>query len=770
MTEQQQPPQQPQSPLDAPTRFEPLGAIPGAVNNSSAEPMLPFQHYWNIILKRIQLIGLVAVLVFTLVAIYTFRQPKIYEARATIIIDMSTPKVLGNDVQPVVEFSAADYWNSGQYFETQYAIIKSRQVAQKVVEKLGLANDLVFLGLDKVEEDKLPDLLMKSDPVARLQEITEVSPALESRIVTILVRHSDPDMASRIANAITEAYQLQNAERAKESTYGAYDWLTNQYQDVKQRLEDSDAALYDFKRKNNLISTSLADNQNITSQRLLDLNRQLTDVQAERLKVAAEVNEIRRLRRGERSTVPIENVIDNPLVQGLKTNYTQLRQKEAELSGRYLDQHPEVVAVNKQIELVRRQLYKEIDTILNASEKRLRVLQSTEGQLRAEIDRLKGEALELNQKELEYNRLEREKETNSRLYELVLRRLKETDISRLLQNNNVRILDRALVPEVPIMPRVPLNLAIGVLLGLVAGVALAFLREAIDSTVKTQEDVEEGLGMTFLGVIPTIKETREGPDKGVPLPEGETRDLHVHEFPKSSVAECCRTIRTNIFFMSPDKRMSRLLVTSAGPREGKTVTAVNIATVMSQSNSRVLIVDTDMRRPRVHRVFGLENEIGLSSLIIGEATYEDAIKRTPVPNLDVLMCGPIPPNPAELLHTERFHRILEELEERYDWIIFDSPPTIAVTDSMILSNLVDGVLLVVKGSQTSKELVRRAKEKLAGVNAPLLGCVLNDVDLENREYGHYYYYYYRRYGHYYEQEQDEDENGYDSDYNSEDVA
>ncbi len=733
---------------DAP---QPIGLTPQ--HSQGEEPLMPLQHYWYVILKRMWTIVLVFVVVFTLVAVYTFKQPRVYEARASLIIDLSTPQVLGQEVQQVVELSAADYWNSDQYFETQYAIIKSRMVAEKVVEKLGLADDLVFLGLDKVEdEQELAERLKAIDPVDHLVMLTEIDPALQSRIVTIKVRHNDPEMASKLTNAIAEAYQLQNIERSKESTYGAYDWLTTQYQEIKDKLEASDQALYDFKRTNNMLSTSLADRQNITSQRLLDLNAQLTRVQTERITVGAEVAEINKLRGGARTSAPITQVIDNPLIQSLRTKHTELRTREAELGGRYLDQHPEVVAVRKQIALVEAELDKEVRNILDSSQKRLSMVQSTEGQLTGEIVHLKDEALELNQKELEYTRLEREKETNARLYDLVMKRLKETDISRLLQNNNIRLLDRALVPESPVMPRVPLNLLIGVVLGLVAGVALAFLREVLDNTVKTQEDIEQLLGMTFLGVIPTIKEVKAGPDKGQLLPEGELRDLHVHEFPKSSVAECCRTIRTNILFMSPGKQMNRLLVTSAGPREGKTVTAVNIATVISQSNSRVLVVDTDMRRPRVHRIFGMQNDVGLSNLIIGEIDYDGAIKRTPVPNLDVLLCGPIPPNPAELMHTDRFHDILRDLDARYDWVIFDSPPTIAVTDSMILSNLVDGVLLVVKGGQTTKELVRRAKDKLAGVNAPILGCILNDVDLGDRQYGNYYYYYYRRYGQYYEED------------------
>ncbi|MCA9566074.1 MAG: CpsD/CapB family tyrosine-protein kinase, partial [Myxococcales bacterium] len=223
--------------------------------------------------------------------------------------------------------------------------------------------------------------------------------------------------------------------------------------------------------------------------------------------------------------------------------------------------------------------------------------------------------------------------------------------------------------------------------------------------------------------------------------------------PKSSVAECCRSIRTNLHFMSPDQKLGALLVTSAGPREGKTSTAVSVATVMAQSGNRVLLVDTDMRRPRLHRALEQENTLGMSNLILGENTYEEAIQRTVVPNLDLLPCGPIPPNPTELMHTERFRTVIKELRSRYDRVIFDSPPVIAVADSMILGNFVDGVLFVIRSGQTNKEVVRRAKMNLEGINAPILGAILNDLDLEDRAYRyHYYYSYYSRYGQYYEED------------------
>ncbi|MEL6182117.1 MAG: polysaccharide biosynthesis tyrosine autokinase, partial [Myxococcota bacterium] len=300
---------------------------------------------------------------------------------------------------------------------------------------------------------------------------------------------------------------------------------------------------------------------------------------------------------------------------------------------------------------------------------------------------------------------------------------------------------------------VPVNLALGLLLGLVLGLGSAFVLEMLDNTVKSQEDIEGYLGVTFLGMVPRMKLDADPSTLGLNPTAQQDTELYVHTYPKSTLAECCRTIRTNILFMSPDNNLDRLLITSAGPLEGKTATASNIATAMAQSNTRILLVDTDMRRPRLHKVFGLKNKVGLSSLLLGEATYEEAIQKTEVPNLDLLVCGPIPPNPAELMHTERFLECLRNFDTRYDRVIFDSPPTIAVTDSMILSNLVDGVIFVIHGGHASKELVRRALAKLKAVNAPLLGAVLNNVDLDSRAYGQHYRYY-RRYGQYYEADEE----------------
>jgi len=279
-----------------------------------------------------------------------------------------------------------------------------------------------------------------------------------------------------------------------------------------------------------------------------------------------------------------------------------------------------------------------------------------------------------------------------------------------------------------------------ILLGLLLGVGLAIGVEFLDNTIRSQEHVEQ-LGVTFLGVIPRVK----------PGDDGRTDDLVVLHQPKSVVAECCRAIRTNLLFMSPDKPLRSILITSAGPQDGKTTTAIDVAIAMAESGSRVLLVDADMRRPRVHKALGLAEGLGLSSLILGEGRLEQAIRRTELPNLHALTCGPIPPNPAELLHTEAFAALFKRMVEGFDRVVIDSPPVSAVSDALVLSTLVDGTVLVVKAGHTTRDAARRAVRSLADVKARLLGAVLNDLDTQDQRYGGYYY----AYGYYYGDKKEE---------------
>jgi len=391
----------------------------------------------------------------------------------------------------------------------------------------------------------------------------------------------------------------------------------------------------------------------------------------------------------------------------------------------------------------------------------LEAARATEAGLNRELDKLKTEAQQLEAKSIPFNALARSTKNSEHVYQLLQGRAEEAKLSRFLTVNNVEMLDQAIVPEKPIKPKVMMNIGLSAIVGLLLAIGLAILVEFSDRTIRSQDDLE-ALGFSFLGIVPSINSVPGAFPKGAgPTatsrgnePDPINFDQYSHDYPKSQVAESLRSVRTNLLFMSADSRFQKLLITSPLPQEGKTTVAINLAIVMSQSEHRVLLVDTDMRRPRIHKAFGIKRPLrGLSTMILGQSTAAESIHRTNVPNLDVLVCGPTPPNPSELLHTERFKLVIDQLSTLYERIIFDSPPVGVVTDAAILSRMVNGTVLVVKNARTTRDSAKYALNLLTDINALIYGAILNDLDLSNRKYGQYYHHYAQKYGTYYSDNQ-----------------
>lgn len=713
---------------------------------------LALREYWNVVLKRIWSIVLVFILVVTGAALWTFNQPKIYEANATVIIDYQAPRVL-NEVESAAQSSAA-LWYQDQVFETELRVLRSRHVAERVVDELGLAENLEFLGLDQLQnEDDLARALENSDPAARLLGLLEVEPVKETRVVNITIQHQDPELAAWIANGVAEAYRDQNLEHRLQAMEDAFVWLESQFTDHEARLQESGAALNTFKEQNPLLFTNPAEQQQLTNRQLEDLNSKLILAQDERRRVGNILKQLGRFKDGYEDGSGIMSLIENNELNELLKQRIALQSREITLVQDELwgPNSPKVKAIRQELELVDGAIENRIQGIRKGISGRHKALLKTEAQLQAQIAEVQAVALKLDELRLLYEQVENQKVEQQRLFELVQRRMNEVNLTKLLETNNIRILDRALPPTIPSKPRTSFNLLIAAILGLFGGVGLAFLLEFLDNTIKSQEDIEQQLRMPFLGVVPIIRKSdKRGQARELTTDLEYSADLHTHFFPKSSMAECTRTIRTNILFMAPDQQAQILVITSPSPLEGKTTAAISLGIVMSQSNSRVLMIGADMRRPRLYKSFGIEVDRGLSSVLVGKLELDKAIVSTGIERLDILPCGSVPPNPSELLSSQAFVDLLEQLRERYDRIIIDSPPVIAVTDAMVLAQHADGVVVVCRASSTRKELLKRTRQLLYGINAPVLGVILNGLNLENRRYGGTYYYYYRRYGQYYE--------------------
>jgi polysaccharide biosynthesis transport protein len=699
----------------------------------------------------------VAGAVIGLVTFVTLGMTRIYEARATVMFDPNVPRPLGDQVQAVVATDGSSYLNNKEYYRTQIWMIRSSRVLTEVVRRHNLHKDMVFTadlrraGQDAVSVEQAAKLV--SDRL-------EVEQIRDSRLVVVTYRDPNPDRAQRVLTTLVDIYAQQNLDDVFESASTAGDWLRTQLDGLWKDLESSEMALHNYKKSKNILSMSMDDQSNMLRAEMQQFSQVLTQLRARRENVSTRASALRQGATGNPDSFPALELIDSPVLQRLRESYVRESQSvEALLKEGKGENHPLVRSAVAARDTARSALLAEVENIRAAYEQELASLTREISGVQSLYNSAEKRALDLNLMEIEYNRLRRAKENNEKLFSLVVERSKETDLTSMLKVNNIRVVDRPRLPDKPVRPNVPLNLTGGLIGGVFLGLIAAIGRERLDRTIKTPDDVERDLKLPFLGLLPQVDGRGEkGPQqsgrrrnrRSTSPPAGDgPPELITHQRPTAGVAEAARAIRTNILFMSPDKPHRTLLVTSSAPAEGKTMVACLLATTMAQAGQKVILIDCDLRRPRIHRVFGINNDFGVTSVMIDPNAIAEAARSTEVPNLSVMTAGPLPPNPAELLQSEAFGKLLERLSQRYDRVIIDSPPVVPVTDAAVLSTRCDGSVLVVRASKTTREVARRGARSLSDVGGRVLGVVLNAVDLEARHYGYYQrYYYYRREGYY----------------------
>ena len=693
---------------------------------------------------------------------FTLRQPKIYEAVCTIQYDPTPPRALGSEVEDVAAPSV-NFWMTKEWYETQNEIIQSRSVAEQVVRDLALNESADFFYIPEAERADWEPESVSDTALTLIQRVT-VEQAPDSRIVSIKVRDRDAERATLLANGIARAYIQHTREERMGATGDALRFLAERLDSLTTELQSSEQALHDWRETHNVLSVSLEDRQNVIARDLEHYSTALADATTQRIAVSAKLAALRAANSEDPLQVDATFISENASVAALRTAYRELAADLAEKSVRYGPNHPDVRAASARLDVLRQQMRQQVDSLINGVASELAEMRATVTGLHQALEDVQAAGLALNQQEIRYNALKRRRENTEKLYDIVLERTTETDLTKMQKLSTVRMVDEALKPSHPVSPRLVVNLGVGLVAGLMLGLGMAVFVSRMDRTLKTVGDVE-AMGLTVLGVLPSIAGAEGQPrsrrarrkrqrDKPGHVPK---RDLVVHDDPRSSAAESARAIRTNLTFMGARSSLRTLVLTSPSPLEGKTTVAISIAIALAQGGKKVLLVDTDMRRPRLHRAFGLASERGITSVLVGELALEQAVHETQVPNLRLLPCGPIPPNPSELLHTEAFANLLEQLREHYDHVIFDSPPLGAVTDSAILAPQVDGVILVMKSEQTTRDAAASALKQLRRVEANVLGGVLNDVDLAKQQsyYGGYYHYS----GYYYGGHEDDERGG-----------
>jgi polysaccharide biosynthesis transport protein len=780
--------------LTAIERANDSNGVPHSYNygvDPDAETEVNLLDYWRAVRKRLWLVISIVVLVAMLSLIYVARKPDIYQAGARVQVDLEnnaalvgkTPYVFGPTNDPV-------------YFNTQLQILVSPGLMRRVVKTLDLEHNPEFFkgnstqnrstwqtlkrmvgvgGSDKDDKAKPKDELQLRNTVAAatshedLAEAKRLAPYVnailaglkvepvketrglykETRLIDISFTHTDSEVASKVVNAIAETYVYNNLEKKSETNATTGDFLQKRIAELQQQIRGDEERLVNYSKNNQIIS--LDANQNTVVERLNGLNKQLLDAENARILAESQYNAARV--PGKASALA---EADEKQANESETKAADLRQKRALLLVDATEEAPEVKEIDQQIAELDRQV-KEIrgrkgNTLLTNLETQYRQTLAREQALRKSFEQQRSETVTQNEAAINYRIIQQEIETNKTLLDNLLQRSKENDVIMASKPNNISIVDYAIAPDGPIGPNRARTVLIAIFLSLGLGVGLALLLEYLDDTVHSTDEVERLLHLPALAVIPSAftssrRRLLGGPGalqkrNGNP---SDNPELLMNVDSRSPLAESYRHLRTSVLLSTAGGAPRSLLVTSSLPGEGKTTTAVNTAVSLAQTGATVVIIDADMRRPRLRSIFGLSDRAGLSSILSSEMPEADVlamVAKEESTGLHVLTAGPIPPNPAELLGSEQMRRLLVTLQSQYNHVVVDSPPVSSFTDGVLISSMVDGVLLVVHGGKSSRHVVKRSRQLLQDVGAKIFGVVLNNVNLQS----HDYYYYQRYYG------------------------
>jgi capsular exopolysaccharide synthesis family protein len=727
-------------------------SYPGGLGNSvTGEPHL--LDYVRVLYKRRWIVGTAFTVVMLLVTVYTFTVTPVYQASTKLLIESDNPNVVSFKEVINEEQAKADYYT------TQYNILQSRSLARRTIDTVKLWDYEEFAGSNKPGlAQKLAggvaSLLGKTPAVpaaaaipdagetsaqskaidAFLKKLT-VSPVRNSRIVDVRFESKDPDVAEHIVNALAKGYIDQNMEFKFLSTKEASDWLGVRLADQRKQVESAESRLQQYREQNDAIS--MKDRENIVVQKLGDLNSAVTQAKTERFQKEALYNQLQALRGNSATLDTFPAIIGNALIQSQKSELLQLQSQFTQLSEKLGDKHPDIIKIKSAIQLGQAKLDAEIGKVVQSVKNEYQAALSKENSLINALNLQKGEALTMNRKAIDYGVLDRDVQSTKQMYDSLMQRAKETGVSTELKTSNIRVVDAAERPGRPTSPQRALNLLLGVLGGAMLGVGLGFFFEYLDSHVKTPDELRAHLGLVSLGMLPALQTKELG---GMyPLLGGRVTGAFTEAF---------RAVRTNIIFSSAEEGSRTLVVTSTGPGEGKTTFASNLAVSLAQTGQRVLLIDADMRKPKLQEAFGVPQEPGLSNVLVGSAKANEAVRKSKTPGLWLLPAGRIPPNPAELLGSQRCKELMNTLKEHFEWIIVDSPPVMAVIDAAVIAHRATGVVFVVGADMTSRHAAKAAIGQLQNAQAKFVGAVLNRVELEKH---HYYYsqYYKKEYAHYY---------------------
>jgi polysaccharide biosynthesis transport protein len=718
----------------------------------------PLITYWHILSKRKWAVFTTFLILTTLTTIATLRSTPIFEAVGRVAIFRENSDSLGLK-EGGGGLADGDDYDYTVALETQVNVLKSDQLALKVARAMKLDRNPKYNPLaaqtaanEPATQNTPQDQKVDANLIGLVKGGMRVQVLPRTRVVEIRYESPDPKLAAQVVNAVIETFKEENFRAKYDASVQTSEWLGKQLTELQLKVETSQEALVRYQRENNILG--IDDKQNITTAKLDELNRQLTSAETDRMQKESA------MRMAETGNPEFYSARDPySLFEKVRSQLSELKSQAAQLNTQFGPSYPKVVALNNQIAQLESEVQSEQAKILGRVRGEYNQAVQRERMLRNALDAQKREANNLNERGIQYTQLKREADGSRELYESLLRRSKEAAVVASLRSGNIRTVDSARVPEAPSKPNIPRNIALGMFMGLLAGIGLAIVLDILDNTVRTPEEAQNITSLPSLGLVPLMGEQSEAkatvgkrlPAKTANGRAGTSLGLVAYGRPKSEVSEAYRALRTSVLLSAFGKAPKVLLLTSPLPQEGKSTTSVNLGIVLAQKGGRVLIVDGDMRRPNIHRTFGVSSTAGLSTLLAGSDTFEKVAVVSPIlPNLTILPAGPTPPQPSEMLGSPMMAQLVAQWAQDFDHVIIDSPPVLSVTDAVLLSSLADAVILVIRSGQTTKEALRRSRNLLAQVNARVLGIVMNAVDLRSPD-GYYYYYGGKYYGKYYDE-------------------
>ena len=691
-------------PGEDPLAQGPPAAVPiEAARGGNAED-IRIQEVLRIFYRRRWVMAAVVCVALGIAVVYNHFAPRIYEARARVLIEPTS--------EEVVPFrSSGEDLGRWDYFLTQLDVLRSQALARRALQQAGLLSSDASRQAGQVGQF-----------LGGLQVFISKSDAGESRVVNLAYRSQDPKLAAQMANALAQAYLDQNLELRRQGNLAASKWLNQRVDELRREVSSTEGALQQYRQQKDAVS--LDDKQNIVVQKFGQLNGALTSARTDRVQKQTLYQQLVAIQESGAALDTFPPILSNTFIQGLKAELAGLQREKLQLAERLGDLHPDMIKVNTAIENAQSRLSAEIAKVVQGIKNDYSNSVANEQGLAAALEAQTQEVLNLNQKSIGYNELQRDATSTQQTFTTVLQRAKETELAAELQSNNAKILDVAQVPLVPVLPRTRMNLSVALFGGCFFAVVLVFGIDRLNPRIVEPGDVSTKLGVPLLGVAPRVA--------GL-----ERRTASLTDLPLS-FQEAVRNVRTQLFLSPHAAGVARsFAVTSAKPGEGKTLVASNLAVSMALAGRRVLLVDADLRRPRLHDVFNVSRSPGLANVITGTSRPSEGLAESGIKGLFILPAGAGAGTPADLLDSERLDQLLQSFRQVFDVVILDCPPVMAVSDASIVANAATSVLVVVAAGSTNPEVAQAALERLTSVKARVVGVVLNKANLSPRS--DYYY-------------------------------